>query len=110
MSDSKQYSGLVETVRTGIPFWPDPMTYRVPGQDDAEAALIALDSLEEQLEAATSDDFSLVPKDEYARLKRLEEQLEAAAVLLRYAASADGPGDEYVQQCRAWLNCYAGVT
>lgn len=33
-------------------------------------------SLIEQLEAATSEDFSLVPKDEYARLKGVEEQLE----------------------------------
>lgn len=35
---------------------------------------------QEQLEAATSEDFSLVPKDEYARLKGIEEQVEAARI------------------------------
>lgn len=43
------------------------------------------------------------------RIHNLEEQLEAAALLLRYPASADGPGDEFVQECRAWLDAYGGV-
>lgn len=50
-------------------------------------------------------------------LKSLVEQyqaalalLAAAALLLRYPASADGPGDGFVQECRAWLDRYDSNT
>lgn len=52
------------------------------------AIVQALDDLIEQLERATSPDFSLVPKDEYARLKGIEEQYENLKMQERANAQA----------------------
>lgn len=69
-SESNQHSAHVETLEA---FLAKDSSFGRPYQYEAADALAGL---VEQLQAATSEDFSLVPKDEYARLKGIEEQYE----------------------------------